>query len=87
MKFYGKSPVRISLCNSGDTDYYIKEMGWSNLINATLHSGWYACAVETKNQDFIDYSYKNGFSKTGRNFSWSSEKHCLRKILPDLKNS
>ncbi len=65
MKFYGKSPVRISLCNSGDTDYYIKEMGWTNLINATLSSGTYFCEIEEKKQNFIDYSYKNEFSKTG----------------------
>lgn len=63
--FYGKAPVRISLCNGGDTDYYIKEMGWTNLINATLSSGFYSCIAERKNQNFIDYSYKNVFSKTG----------------------
>ncbi len=61
MKFYGKSPVRISLCNGGDTDYYIKEMGWTNLINATLDSGTYFCQVEEKKQDFIDYFYINLF--------------------------
>jgi len=65
MKFYGKSPVRISLCNGGDADYYIKEMGWTNLINATLDSGYYFCEIEEKNQKFIDYSYSNFFSRIG----------------------
>jgi D-glycero-alpha-D-manno-heptose-7-phosphate kinase len=64
MKFYGKSPVRISLCNGGDTDYYVKVLKWTNLINATLDSGTYSCEVEEKKQDFIDYSYKNDFLKS-----------------------
>ncbi len=64
MKFYGKSPVRISLCNGGDTDYYVKALGWTNLINATLSSGTYSCEVEEKKQDSIDYSYQNDFLKT-----------------------
>jgi len=55
MKFYGKSPVRISLCNGGDTDYHIKDMGWSNLINATLASLGYLCILEEKKQDFMVY--------------------------------
>lgn len=67
MKFSGKSPVRISLCNGGDTDYYIQYMGWSNLINATLSSGSYECSVEENSQDIIEYLYKNTFSsKEGR---------------------
>jgi len=88
MRFYGKSPVRISLCNGGDTDYYIKEMGWTNLINATLHSGFYSCAIETKNQNFIDYSYKNGFSKTGnfrRIYNLDSEEIDIKIITETLK--
>lgn len=63
MKFYGKAPVRISLCNGGDTDYYIKILNWTNLINATLASGKYFCEVEEKNQNFIHYHYKNIFLK------------------------
>jgi len=65
MKFYGKSPVRISLCNGGDTDYCINILGWTNLINVTLNSGTYICEVEEKKKNFIDYSYKNLFHKTG----------------------
>lgn len=63
MKFYSKGPVRISLCNGGDTDYYIKTLGWSNLINATLESGAYFCEVEKKDQHTINYYYKNNFLK------------------------
>lgn len=63
MKFYGKSPVRISLCNGGDTDYYINVLGWTNLINATLSSGTYLCEIEEKRQNFINYLYKNTFLK------------------------
>ena len=95
MKFYGRSPVRISLCNGGDTDYYIKEMGWTNLINATLNSRFYACAVIPKNQTFIDYSYKNEFSKTGnfrRIYNLESEEidikiitETIRQIVPNFK--
>ncbi len=88
MKFYGKSPVRISLCNGGDTDYYIKEMGWTNLINATLNSGFYACAVEKKNQNFIDYSYKNEFSKTGnfrRIYDLNSEEQDIKIVTETIK--
>lgn len=61
MKFYGKAPVRISLCNGGDTDYYIDILKWTNLINATLDSNYYLCEVEEKSQTFIDYYYKNTF--------------------------
>ncbi len=94
MKFYSKSPVRISLCNGGDTDYYIKEMGWTNLINATLSSGFYECTLEAKNQNFIDYSYKNIFSKTGdfrRIYDLNSEEdlkiitETIKQIAPDFK--
>ena len=61
MKFYGKAPVRISLCNGGDTDYYIDILKWTNLINATLDSHYYRCEIEEKQQDFIDYYYVNTF--------------------------
>lgn len=88
MKFYGESPVRISLCNAGDTNYYIKEMGWTNLINATLSSGFYFCEIEKKKQDFIDYSYKNSFSKTGnyrRINDLNEDEPDLRLIIETIK--
>jgi D-glycero-alpha-D-manno-heptose-7-phosphate kinase len=88
MKFYGRSPVRISLCNGGDTDYYIKEMGWTNLINATLNSGFYACLVERKKQNFIDYSYANGFLKNGnfrRIYDLNEEEQDLKLITETIK--
>ncbi|MCX6746779.1 MAG: hypothetical protein NTU63_01455 [Candidatus Pacearchaeota archaeon] len=75
MKFYGKSPVRISLCNGGDTDYYVNALGWTNLINATLSSGTYFCEIEKKEQSFIDYSYKNNFLKKE-----------IHKKITDLEN-
>ena len=55
MKFYGKAPVRISLCNGGDTDYYIDILKWTNLINATLDSNYYICEVEEKNQNYMNF--------------------------------
>lgn len=63
MKFTSSAPVRISLCNGGDTEYYVKAMKWSNLINTTLATHGYRCTVEEdvakKN---IVYIYKNTFS-------------------------
>ena len=61
MKIYGRAPVRISLCNGGDTDYYINAMGWGNLINATLSTHGYFCIVEPKKQKTITYTYINKF--------------------------
>lgn len=63
MIFSARAPVRISLCNGGDTDYYIKEMGWGNLINATLATHNYWCIAEPKKQNFIKYTYINKFHK------------------------
>ncbi len=88
MKFYGRSPVRISLCNGGDTDYYIKEMGWTNLVNATLDSGYYLCEIEEKKQNFIDYSYSNLFSRTGnyrRIEHLNEEEKDLKLIIETIK--
>lgn len=76
MKYYGKAPVRISLCNCGDTDYYVEEMGWTNLINATLDSGHYETFLIPKKQKHINYSYENTFTK--KNF---------KKVIYDLKTS
>ena len=63
MKFYGKAPIRISLCNGGDTDYYIKAMGWGNLINATLSSFGYSCILEPNKESNKKYYYTNIFIK------------------------
>ena len=86
--YRSRAPVRISLCNGGDTNYYIKEMGWTNLINATLESLMYFCEVEEKKQDFIDYSYKNTFLKKGnyrRIMSLDSKEDDLRLIIETIK--
>lgn len=61
MKFISNAPVRISLCNGGDTDYYIESMGWGNLINTSLLTHGYSCVVEPKNQNYINYTYINRF--------------------------
>jgi len=76
MKFVGKTPARISLCNGGDMDFYIKYMGWSNLINATLSSQGYYCEVEPQIQEHISYRYKNTF--TAKDDSYT---------IKDLKNN
>src|SRR3989344_2157591 len=43
-------------------------MGWGNIINATLSTHGYRCLVEPKNQEFINYTYINNFSKTNVNY-------------------
>lgn len=88
MRYFGRAPVRISLCNGGDTDYYIKEMGWTNLINATLSSGFYSCVITPWKNNFIDYSYANVFSKTGnyrRIYDLNTEEVDLKIITETIK--
>lgn len=68
-KATGIAPVRISLCNGGDTDYYIESMGWCNLINATLSTHGYKCEVEEKKQDHIEVKYNNTFSKVNSRYT------------------
>jgi len=63
MKIITTAPVRISMCNSGDTDYYIKELGWSNIINATIANMGYRCTLVPKKQKGITYTYSNTFMK------------------------
>ncbi len=63
MKYIGHAPVRISLCNGGDTDYYIKAMGWGNLISATIDNLGYTCEVTPKSTRDITYIYENTFNK------------------------
>ncbi|MEK6856414.1 MAG: hypothetical protein AABX49_00205, partial [Nanoarchaeota archaeon] len=97
MKFIGRSPVRISLCNGGDTDYHIKDMGWSNLINATLASLGYVCILEEKMQNFIDYHYVNKFTGSYNNIKISDlEKdeeytrlivQTIKKVKPDFRGN
>jgi len=98
MKYIGKAPVRISLCNGGDTSYYIEKMGWGNLISATTESCFYLCEAEPKNSDFIEYIYKNTFYKKEYKEiikdikKEKSEKvilitKTLSKIFPDFKGT
>lgn len=80
MKFLGRAPVRISLCNGGDTDYYIKEMKWGNIINTTLATHDYTCIVEPKNQNLINYTYTNLFSNT-------KSRHIIENIEDNKDNN
>ena len=81
MKFISRAPARISLCNGGDTDYYINEIGWTNLINATLKSAGYLCEVEPRKKGDIRYQYINYFHKTKKQFKITNAKKDKRKEL------
>ena len=97
MKVISKAPVRISLCNGGDTDYHIKDMGWSNLINATLATMGYTCILEEKKQSFIDYFYINKFTGSSNHIRIhdldEEEEYTklivqtLKKIKPDFRGT
>ena len=40
------SPARICLGNGGDTDYYLKEIGWGCIVNASLSSLFFQCEIK-----------------------------------------
>lgn len=82
MRHLGRAPVRISLCNGGDTDYYIKAIGWGNLLNVTLSTHGYICELipnETLNK--IEYEYINKFKKTSKKYSFNLND---KTIAPEL---
>ncbi len=54
-----KAPVRISLANGGDTDEYIRELGFGCVLNATLDSHYYKCSLVPKDGDSILVTTKN----------------------------
>ncbi len=58
------SPARISFANGGDTDYYIKDIGWGCIVNATLASHYFKCTVARKG-DSIHVKSHNMFDDSG----------------------
>ena len=50
-----RCPARISLGNGGDTDYYIKEIGWGCIINVTLSTLSTECKIIDNGERAIIY--------------------------------
>ena len=65
IQYHGSANARISLCNAGDTDYYINLIGWGCVINATLTTLSYTSIVKPKRTPYINYRYINSSSKKG----------------------
>lgn len=51
-----RCPARISFGNGGDTDYYIKEIGWGCIINATLSSVFFECTILNDKERAVTYN-------------------------------
>lgn len=94
MKVICRVPVRINLANGGDTDYYLKEIGWGCVVNATLSSHFYEVELN-ENQDsrieiidYFDYKNMNRSYKLGSDFSeLELLKATLKKLIFTGKNS
>lgn len=95
MKIICRTPVRINLANGGDTDYYLKEIGWGCVVNATLASHFYEFAInddENATLDVVDYfDYIANPNRTYRLESNVSEldllKTTMKELNVDIKNS
>lgn len=66
-----KCPARISFGNGGDTDYYVKELGWGCVINATLSTLFFECQIPQSEERAIIYNDIN---------TKSSEKSILQNL-------
>jgi D-glycero-alpha-D-manno-heptose-7-phosphate kinase len=55
-KIVTRSPARVSLGSGGDTDYYLKEIGWGCIVNASLSSLFYECEVGKADERVIEYT-------------------------------
>lgn len=51
-----QSPARVSFANGGDTDYFLKEIGWGCIVNATLSSLFYQCKIEPSEARALIYN-------------------------------
>ncbi|MDI6738498.1 MAG: hypothetical protein QME12_08385 [Nanoarchaeota archaeon] len=96
MKIICRTPVRINLANGGDTDYYLKEIGWGCVVNATLASHFYEFAINDDDDnatlDIVDYfDYIANPNRTYRLESNVSEldllKATMKELNVDIKNS
>ena len=59
-------PVRLSFGNGGDTDYYLQEIGWGCVLNATLKSLYYKCHLIPGDKTVLHYN--DYFAKTKDSF-------------------
>ncbi|HII15005.1 MAG TPA: hypothetical protein HA362_01720 [Nanoarchaeota archaeon] len=95
MKIICRTPVRINLANGGDTDYYLNEIGWGCVVNATLASHFYEFAInddDAAKLDVVDYfDYIANPNRTYRLESNVSEldllKATMKEIGVDIRNS
>jgi len=95
LKTICRTPVRINLANGGDTDYYLKEIGWGCVVNVTLSSHFYEFAInddEDATLDIVDYfDYIANPNRTYRLESDVSEldllKATMKELDVDVKNS
>ncbi len=54
-----RCPARISFGNGGDTDYYLKELGWGCVVNATLSTLFFECQILSTEERAIIYNDLN----------------------------
>lgn len=95
LKIICRTPVRINLANGGDTDYYLKEIGWGCVVNVTLSSHFYEFAINEDDKatlDVVDYfDYIANPNRTYRLESNVSEldllKATMKELNVDIKNS
>ena len=95
MKVICRVPIRINLANGGDTDYYLKEIGWGCVVNATLSSHFYEVELNDKQDsrlEIVDYfDYLNNMNRSYHLESEFSElellKATFKKLIFNGKNS
>tara|TARA_Y100000310_G_scaffold281278_1_gene301654 strand:+ start:1825 stop:2847 length:1023 start_codon:yes stop_codon:yes gene_type:complete len=90
MKIVCRTPVRVSLGNGGDTDYYTKEIGWGCVLNVTLASHFYEFEINDNNDkkiDIVDYFDLNNLNRTHLLESDVSELDLLKATLKELNHS
>lgn len=88
MKIICRTPVRVNLANGGDTDYYINQIGWGCVINATLSSHFYEFEINDQHKskiDIIDYFNPNNLNRTYYLESNVSELDLIKATLKRLQ--
>ncbi len=87
MRIICRSPVRVNLANGGDTDYYVEEIGWGCVINATLSSHFYEFEINDEGEakiDIVDYFKPADLNRTHYLESNVSELDLLKATLKYL---
>ncbi len=95
MKVICRVPIRINLANGGDTDYYLREIGWGCVVNVTLSSHFYEVELNDQQDsklEIVDYfDYMNNMNREYKIESDFSElellKATLKKLIFTGKNS